>query len=85
MRDVVVCSDARNFDSENVHPEACERVCDCGNDGRFHGLFGILRVVRNHRQPGNRHGDGNLENIPELERGGGSSRCSCSGGACDRA
>ena len=81
LRDIVACADARNFNTDDVHPEACDCVGDCRNGGCLQGLFGVLRVVRNHRQPRNRHGDGNLKNVPELERGCG---CGVSGGRCGR-
>ena len=45
--DVVACANARNFDTDNVHPEACECVSDCRNCRCLYWFFGILRVVRN--------------------------------------
>ena len=56
-----------NLDTDDVHPEACERVGRRGNGGCLHRIFDVLRVVRNHREPRDRHRDGNLENIPEAE------------------
>ena len=66
--DIVTDSGTGNLQTDKVHPEACYRVCYRRHCRCARGLFHILSIIRNHRQPRKRQCHRNFKDIPEAER-----------------